>query len=492
MAKEDELINERLRKLDALREKGIEPFPYSYDVTHRAKEIKTVHASLKDEEKSGEKVNIAGRIMLLRNMGKLAFAQVQDSTDKIQVMFTKDSVGDAIKQLKLYDLGDWIGVRGEIVKTKTGELTVLADEFEMLCKTMRPLPEKYHGIKDDELRFRKRYLDLAMNPDVKNIFVKRAKIIRAVRGVLDKRGFLEVETPSLQVIHGGANARPFETYIKAWDMKMYLSISPELYLKRLIIGGYDAVYTICKNFRNEGVDQTHNPEFTMMECYQAYVDYNTMMDITEECYVEACKSVNGSTKIKRGDVELDFTSPWPRLKMKDLIKEHANIDVDALTDKELKQLTKEHNIKADESSTRGEITLALFEHFCEDKLIQPCHVIEHPVESTPLCKKLRTGDDSMIERFESFCMGFELSNAYSELNDPVVQRKLFEQQVENAKKGDDEAHPMDEDFLLAVEHGMPPTGGLGVGIDRMVILLTGQEGIRDVILFPTMKPEEKD
>jgi lysyl-tRNA synthetase class 2 len=400
--------------------------------------------------------------------------------------------------LPLLDIGDFLGAKGEVVKTKTGEVTVLAKEIILLSKSIRPLPEKYHGLKDEEERFRRRYLDLTMNPDVKELFVKRAKIVQSVRQTLLDQGFLEVDTPALQTIYGGANARPFVTHINAWDMPMYLSISPELYLKRLLVGGYEKVFTICKNFRNEGVDQTHNPEFTMMECYWAYADYNNMMALTEQLFENACKAVHGVTTVtrtvmrdgKEETVTLDFKAPWPRLKMKDAIKQYARVDVDALSDAELHALVGQHRLKATPQSSRGDITLALFEHFCEEHLIQPTHVIDHPIESTPLCKTLRTGDKTTIERFESFCMGKELCNAYTELNDPVLQRELLEEQSAQLRAGADEAHPMDEDFVQAIEYGMPPAGGLGVGIDRMVIFLLGVEGIRDIIFFPTMRPEK--
>lgn len=482
------LIQERIRKLEELRKAGIEPYPHKYGPTHRAAELQTKHASLAEGAHSGEKVRVAGRLMLLRDMGKVAFGQLQDATGRVQVMLRRDIINDQYDLLKLFDLGDFLGVEGEVIKTKTGEITVLAKDVTFLAKSIRPLPDKYHGLQDEELRFRKRYLDLAMNPEVREIFAKRAKAIHAVRDVLQRRGFLEVETPALQTMYGGANARPFITHINAWDMKMYLSISPELYLKRLIVGGYEKVYTICKNFRNEGVDQTHNPEFTMMECYAAYWDYHDMMVLTEEIYEAACIAVNGSTKVVRSGVELDFKRPWLRIRMKDAIREHGGIDVDALDDTQLRAHAKEAG--AAEGATRGEMILALFEHHAEPKLIQPCHIIDHPIESTPLCKTLRAGDRTMIERFESFAMGTELSNAYSELNDPILQRRLLEEQAAKGRAGDEEAHPMDEDFIQAIEHGMPPTGGLGIGIDRMVIFLTAQEGIRDVILFPTVRPQE--
>jgi lysyl-tRNA synthetase class 2 len=486
---EHRLIAERKRKLEELRQAGIDPYPHKYEPTHKAREVQVTHAHLEAGASSSEKVRVAGRLMLMRRMGKMAFGHIQDETGRIQAWFKADVLGDSYDTLRLLDIGDFLGVEGEAIKTKTGEVTVLVQEYTILAKSIRPLPEKYHGLKDEEERFRRRYLDLIMNPEVKDIFIKRARIMQTVREELMLRGFLEVETPTLQTIYGGANAKPFITHINAWDMKMYLSISPELYLKRLIVGGYGKVFTICKNFRNEGVDQTHNPEFTMMECYAAYWDYNDMMKLTEELYEKAALAVHGTTKVIRNDVELDFKAPWPRVKMKDAIKEHAGIDVDALSDDEMRVLVEKHRLKATRQSSRGEIILALFEHFCEEKMVQPTHVIDHPIESTPLCKTMRDGDTTMIERFESFCMGKELCNAYTELNDPVLQRNLLEDQAAQLRGGAEEAHPMDEDFLQAIEYGMPPTGGLGIGIDRMVIMLLGAEGIRDVILFPTMKPQ---
>ena len=485
---EHRLIAERKRKLEELRAQGINPYPYNYKQTHHAAEIKAVHAHLQPEQHSGEHVSIAGRLMLFRRMGKASFGQLQDETGRVQIFLKSDLLGEKYSLLDNIDIGDILGIQGEVVKTKTNEVTVLANNVEILAKSLRPLPEKYHGLKDEEERFRKRYLDLTMNPDIKNIFLQRAKIVDSVRETLRKHNFLEVDTPTLQTMYGGANAKPFITHINTWDMKMYLSIAPELYLKRLIVGGFERVYTICKNFRNEGVDQTHNPEFTMMECYQAYTDYNDMMTLTEEIYENACKAVHASTVVVRNEKEIDFKRPWKRITMKDAIKEYAKIDVDALSDEELRSYIEEYELKA--TSTRGDIITALFEHFAEKQLIQPTHVTDHPIESTPLCKTLRTGDTMMIERFESFVMGTEITNAYSELNDPVVQRRLLEEQAAQLRSGAEEAHPMDEDFLQSIEYGMPPTGGLGLGIDRMVIMLLGAEGIRDVIFFPTMKPEK--
>ena len=489
---EHRLIAERRRKLAELRKLGVEPYPYEYDQTHHAAELQTLHAHLPEQGRSGEMVRVAGRLMLFRDMGKLAFGQVQDETGRIQVMLRKETLGGSWGVVELLDLGDFIGARGEVIKTKTGEVTVEANEIALLSKSVRPLPDKHKGLKDEETRLRKRYLDLIMNPDVKEVFRKRALIIDATRGVLAKRRFLEVETPTLQTVYGGANAKPFLTHINAWDLRMYLSISPELYLKRLLVGGFERVYTICKNFRNEGVDQMHNPEFTMMECYAAHWDYRRMMALTEEIYEEACKAVNNSTRVERNGVTLEFKAPWPRIRFLDSIREHAGIDVESMDRDALMREAVERNLDVAPQATRGEILMAFFERYAEEKLIQPCHVIDHPIESTPLCKTLRTGDLAMIERFESFAVGVELSNAYSELNDPARQKELFAQQEERGRGGDEEAHPMDADYVEALEYGMPPAGGLGIGIDRMVILLTGAEGIRDVILFPTVKPGNED
>ncbi|HIH23427.1 TPA: lysine--tRNA ligase [Candidatus Woesearchaeota archaeon] len=488
---EHRLIADRKRKLDDLRAKSIAPYPHRYDPTHHAAELQSLFARLQHEERSGERADIAGRIMLLRRMGKVAFATLQDETGRIQLFLKSDVLGDNYDLAALLDLGDIVGAAGEIVKTKTGEVSILVDKLTLLCKSLRPLPEKYHGLKDEEARFRRRYLDLVMNPQVKDLFVKRAKIVESVRQTLLARGFLEVETPMLQTMYGGANARPFITHINAWDMKLYLNISPEQHLKRLLVGGFERVFTICKNFRNEGVDQSHNPEFTMVECYQAYADYNDMMALTESLYENACRAANGGTTVERNGVMLDFKAPWPRITMKDAIKRWGGMDVDQLSDDAMHDLVDEHGLKATRQSSRGDIILALFEHFCEEHLVQPTHVIDHPIESTALCKPMRTGDATMIERFESFCMGMELCNAYSELNDPVLQRKLLEGQATLLRAGNSEAMPMDEDFVQAIEYGMPPAGGLGVGIDRMVIFLTGVEGIRDIILFPTMRPDDQ-
>ena len=481
------LIAERLRKLDDLRKNGINPYPYKYNQTHHAQELLEKYKHLEKEHITNDTVSIAGRIMQLRRMGKITFMHVQDETGRLQVYAREDDLGKEYDTLKLFDIGDIIGVNGTIFTTKTGEITVHTKQFEMLTKSIRPLPEKWHGLTDKEERYRKRYLDLAMNQDILSTFKKRSMLIKSIRTYFHNQGYHEVETPALQIIYGGANAKPFKTHINAWNMTMYLSISPELYLKRLIVGGFEKVFTICKNFRNEGVDKSHNPEFTMLEYYQAYADCNTVMTLFEECIANSCKELYGTTKIKNGETELDFTTPWKRMTMIDAIKEFANIDVNKLSLKELEQELINYNITIDGEFSWGLAVQGLFEELCEDKLIQPIHIIDHPKESTPLCKPHQT-DNRLIERVESYCMGMEISNGYSELNDPLLQRTLLEEQAAELRAGLEERHPMDEDFIEAIETGMPPTGGLGFGVDRIAVILLGVESIRDVILFPTMKP----
>ena len=379
------------------------------------------------------------------------------------------------------------------MRTKTGEISVLANKLQILAKSILSLPEKWHGIQDKEERYRKRYLDLIMNPSVKEVFEKRALIFESIREILKKKGFVEVETPYLQTVYGGAKAKPFSTHLNALDIDLYLAISPELYLKRLIVGGYDKVFTISRNFRNEGIDRWHNPEFTMMEIYQAYADYNDMMDLFEEIYENACKKINGGTKIEFKGKTIDFKRPWKKMTMAEAIKKFAGIDVKKMSEKEVCDYIRDNKIEC-RGETWGWKIQSIFEHFCEDKIEQPTFIIDHPMDTTPLCKTHRDGSTfcTLIERFEPFCMGAELGNAYSELNDPVLQRKLLEGQQEMLKSGDEEANPFDEDFVNAIEVGMPPTGGLGMGIDRMIMLLTGQESIRDVLYFPFMKPENAE
>lgn len=483
MNPEQQMMQERLAKIEKLKENGIMPYPYSFDKKHDAKMLHEKFANLKSGEHTGNKVIVAGRLLGFRTMGGAAFAHILDNTGRIQLYFKKDNLKQKFKLLKLFDIGDFIGVQGVIFRTKRGELSVEVKKFEMLSKSLRTLPEKWHGLQDTEIRFRKRYLDLVSNSEVKEIFVKRARIIALVREFLDKKGFIEVDIPALQPVYGGAKARPFKTHINAWKMDLYLSISPELYLKRLLVGGFEKVYTICKNFRNEGVDRTHNPEFTMLECYWAYKDYRDMMELAEDIFVYVTEKMFGSTQIKYQGKVLDFRKPWQRISMIDAIKKYAKINVREMDDKALKKLMADYKVKYEGNFNRGLAIEAIFEALVEDKLIQPTFITDHPRETSPLCKPKRENPE-LIERFEPYCMGWELGNAYSELNDPELQRKLLEEQ-----KKDIDAHKMDEDFLTAMEHGMPPAGGLGFGMDRMVMLLTNAKSIRDVIAFPTMKPE---
>ncbi len=483
----------KLSKLHELWAMGVNPFPYTFTQTHHAKELQQKYAALEVAQHTQDLVSVAGRMLLQRVMGKASFATLQDQSGKIQVYFSQDDLGEEVYKIfsKKTDLGDIIGVSGVIFKTKTGEVTVEAKSFQLLCKSLLLLPEKYHGLKDIELRYRQRHVDLFVNPESKEVFVKRSKMLETIQQFFRERGFMEVETPTLQSIYGGANAKPFETYINAWDMKMFLSISPELYLKRLVVGGFEKVFTICKNFRNEDADTTHNPEFTMLECYQAYVDYNTMMEYMEQIYEKSCMAINGTTQVKHNykgqEVIVDFKAPWRRLSMLDALKEYGKIDASRMSKEDVMKLVSQHCLDFEGDFSWGLGVQLLFEHLVENKLIQPVHITDHPLESTPLCKRHRK-DARLIERFESFCLGAELCNAYSELNDPLLQRKLLEEQAKQLHAGAEEAHPMDEDFVNAIEYGMPPTGGLGFGIDRMAVVLTGVESIRDVIFFPTMKP----
>jgi lysyl-tRNA synthetase, class II len=396
-----------------------------------------------------------------------------------------------LKEYKTFDIGDFISVTGTVFKTKTGEVTLHITDFELLTKSLRPLPEKFHGLKDPDLRYRQRYVDLIMNQEVKETFIKRTNIIKAIREFLDNRDFLEVETPILSPIAGGAAARPFITHHNALDIDMYLRIATELYLKRLIVGGFERVYEIGKNFRNEGIDIRHNPEFTAIELYQAYADYTDMMEITENMVAYVCEKVNGTTKVMYEDTEIDFKPPWRRITMVDAVKEYAGVDFNEVkSDDEARAIAKEKNLelkKELKDCTKGDILVALFEEYCEEKLIQPTFVCDYPVENSPLTKKKR-GNAELTERFEGFVYGREICNAYSELNDPIVQKERFIQQLRERELGDDEAYMMDEDFINALEIGMPPTGGLGIGIDRLIMFLTDSRSIRDVILFPTMKP----
>jgi lysyl-tRNA synthetase class 2 len=485
------LIEDRLKKLEELRTAGVNPYPYNYQVSAYSEQIKNEFKDIAPELHTGKTVSVAGRIVLMRRMGKVTFATVRDNEGTIQLYLRADDLGQNYELIKSFDLGDFIGAEGEVFKTKMGEISVYAKKFEMLCKTIRPLPDKFHGVQDTEIRYRKRYLDLIMNPKSKEILAKRIKMLNLVREFMDARNFVEVETPILHPIYGGAAAKPFKTFHNELKMELFLRISPELYLKRLIVGGFDRVYDINKNFRNESIDTTHNPEFTMLEAYQAYADYNDMMELMEQMFEQVSLKLNGTTKTTFKGQEVELKAPWARITMLDAIKKYVDIDASDMTEHELAAFVKKHSIEFDRVPSWGNYVISIFEHFCEDKFINPTFVIDHPEESTPLCKKHRM-DSRLIERFEPFCCGMELGNAYSELNDPIHQRKLLEEQAKQLRAGNAEANPLDEDFIEAIEQGMPPTGGIGIGLDRMAMLLLGQESIRDVILFPTMKPEGKE
>lgn len=482
-----ELLKIRREKLAALQEAGKNPFEITkYDVTHHSSDVKENF-----EELEGKSVSLAGRIMSKRVMGKASFCHIQDLKGTIQVYVARDNIGeDSYKDFKKYDIGDIVGISGEVFKTKTGEISIHATSVTLLSKSLQILPEKYHGLTNTDTRYRQRYVDLIMNEEVKNTFVKRSKIIKEIRNFLDERGFMEVETPMLVANAGGAAARPFETHYNALDEDVKLRISLELYLKRLIVGGLEKVYEIGRVFRNEGVDTRHNPEFTLMELYQAYTDYYGMMDLTESMFKYLAEKVCGSSVITYNGIEIDFGKPFERITMVDCIKKYAGIDFDEVkTDEEAKALAREKNIEFEERHTKGDIVNLFFEEFCEKNLIQPTFVMDHPLAISPLTKK-KPDDPEKVERFELFINTWEMCNAYSELNDPIDQRERFAKQEEAFANGDEEANHTDEDFLNALSIGMPPTGGIGYGIDRLVMLLTDSPAIRDVLLFPTMKTLE--
>lgn len=485
----NELLRIRREKLTNLQDAGRDPFAITrYDVTHHSAEILAA-----DDELVGKEVSVAGRMMVKRIMGKASFCKIQDKQGVIQCYVARDDLGEeAYAEFKKMDIGDIIGVKGFVFRTKTGEITIHTKELTLLTKSLKPLPEKFHGLQDTDVRYRQRYLDLIVNPEVRDTFVKRSQILREIRRFLDDRGFMEVETPMLVPNAGGAAARPFETHYNALDVDVKLRISLELYLKRLIVGGLERVYEIGRVFRNEGVDTRHNPEFTLMELYQAYTDYNGMMDLTEDMFRHLAKVVCGSTTITYQGTEIDLGKPFERLTMIDAIKRYSGVDFDTVkTEEEAKALAKAHNIAFEERHSRGDIINLFFETYCEENLIQPVFIMDHPVEISPLTKKKPT-DPTKVERFELFIYGREMCNAYSELNDPIDQRARFAAQDALAAAGDAEANHTDEDFLNALEIGMPPTGGIGYGIDRLVMLLTDSAAIRDVLLFPTMKPLDSD
>ena len=478
----------RREKLVKLQEEGKDPFDvYKVKRTHSSKQVKDNF-----EELEGKEVTVAGRIMSKRGQGKVVFSDIYDRDGKIQLFIKIDEVGEeALKQYKTNDLGDWVAATGEVFKTKTGEVSVKVKTVELISKSLKPLPEKWHGLKDPDLRYRQREVDIITNPEVKDTFIKRSQIISGIRSFLDNRGFLEVETPMLATIAGGASARPFITHHNTLDLDMFLRIAPELYLKRCIVAGFEKVYELGRTFRNEGMSVRHNPEFTMIELYQAFADYNDMMELTENMVAEVCKKVNGTTKVTYQGTEIDFMPPWRRITMVDAVKEYAGVDFATInSDEEAQAIAKEKHLEFSKplnTVTKGEVLNMLYEEFCEEHMIQPTFIIDYPVEISPLTKKKR-GNEMFTERFEGFVFGRELCNAYSELNDPIVQRERFAQQEKERELGDDEAYMIDEEFMSALETGMPPTGGLGIGIDRLIMFLTDSASIRDVILFPTMKP----
>ena len=483
---ENHLIQIRKDKLKELQEQGKDPFEITkYNRTNTSGEIKANYEKFEQKD-----VSVAGRIIAKRIMGKASFCTIQDSDEKIQSYVSINDLGEeSYKAFKTYDIGDIIGITGFVFKTRTEEISVHAKEVTLLSKSLRPLPEKFHGLKDIDLRYRQRYVDLIVNPEVKNTFILRSKIIKEVKSYLDSRGYLEVDTPILNTIAGGAAARPFITHHNTLDLDMYLRIANELYLKRLIVGGFDKVYEMGRMFRNEGMDIKHNPEFTNIELYSAYEDYNDMMDLTEDLFRTVARNVLGTAKITYQETDIDLETKWKRISMIDSIKEVIGIDFNTIsTDEEAIQIAKEKNVEIDEmKKTRGDIINAFFEEFVEETLIQPTFIYDYPVEVSPLTKK-KPSDKRLTERFEVFIGGREYGNAYSELNDPIDQYERFKKQAEAREAGDEEANMMDDDFINALEYGMPPTGRLGIGIDRMIMLLTDSASIRDVLLFPTMKP----
>ncbi len=508
-----EEFRNRTQKLNEIREAGVEPYPHRFDPTHTACQILETHKDdpIGDSEAAakGETplVCVAGRLVLFRAMGKNAFAHIQEATHKIQLMFNRDHTlvegleGEEVKPLKFIekkiDLGDLIGVEGHIFRTGKGEITIFVKKMTLLCKTLLPLPEKHSGLIDKEMRYRKRWLDLISHDEVRHTFLTRSKMMRIIRDNLNAQEFLEVETPVLQNIYGGAEARPFHSHINATDQDVYMRISLEIPLKKILVGGIERIYEIGKVFRNEGIDRTHNPEFTMLEAYAAYWDYNDMMNFVEKLIEQIALELFDSTKIaytlNEEEVVVDVRAPWKRITMKDSIKEYAGLDVDNLTDLEIHRVLQnetEIDPKIIAKASRGALIAMLFDEFVVSKLIQPHHIIDHPIETTPLCKPHRKAEEraeGMVERFESFFLGQELCNAYSELNDPVIQRELLEAQSLKRDAGDEEAHPLDEEFLEAICQGMPPASGIGIGLDRLAMLFTNATSIRDVLYFPIMK-----
>ena len=497
------VIEDRMRKLEQLRERGVEPFGYSYDVSHSSAQARAAFEVSPGVDSSDVvNVRVAGRMVALRAHGKTTFAHLSDRDGKIQLYFRRDDIGEEkFALLDLLDVGDWIGAAGTLMRTRTGEVTVKVTSFEVLAKSIRPLPigkeevteagERivHHGFSDVEQRYRQRYADLAVNPEVREVFRKRTRLITSLRQFLDARGFVEVETPVLQPLYGGASARPFVTHHNALDMRLYLRIADELYLKRLIVGGLDRVYEISKDFRNEGIDRTHNPEFTMLEFYQAFADYEDMMDLVEELIVNAARATNDSLELPLEGRTLKFEPPFARLPFLEAIELHGGFDAAAESEEQLRARVKQLGVPDADKMGRGKLLDELFSAFAEPKLWDPVFIVDYPRELSPLAKPKR-GNPELVERFELMIAGREIANAFSELNDPIDQRERFEAQVRLREKGDEEAQSYDADYVRALEYGMPPTGGVGIGIDRLTMLLTDQASIRDVILFPTLRPEE--
>jgi lysyl-tRNA synthetase, class II len=489
------LIKRRYEELEELKNKGIETFAYSFDINTYSEDIKS------DFEKYENKdVKLTGRIMTIRRMGKASFANIMDQKGRIQIYLKKDDIGDNYDAFRLMDIGDIIGVEGYVFKTKTGEISVHLKSLKLLAKSLRPLPIAkeavdeagnkimYDQFVDKELRYRQRYVDLVVNPDVKDVFIKRSKIVSSIRNYLDNKGYLEVETPVLQPLYGGASARPFVTHHNALDIDLFLRIADELYLKRLVIGGFDGVYEISKDFRNEGMDRSHNPEFTMLELYVAYKDYNWMMSLVEELFEHICLKVFGSLEFTYEDKQINFKRPWKRINYVDAIKDKTGVDVITASENDLRALAKNIGVEIAGLFSKAKLIDEIFSQVVEPELIQPTFVVDYPLMLSPLAKKHRSKEE-LVERFECYIAGREICNAFSELNDPIDQRKRFEDQVKMREAGDDEAQQVDEDFLRSMEYGMPPMAGLGIGIDRLVMLLTNQSSIRDVIFFPQMKPQ---
>jgi len=490
----NELIQERIKKLKGLRDSGLDPYGGAFSVKDKAADIIAKYGETdKEELETGRHVcTIAGRIVSFRDFGKAAFANIQDASGKIQVYFKKDMIGEDFGILKQLDIGDIVGLSGHLFRTRTNELTIEVSDFSLLCKSLRPLPEKWHGLKDTEIRYRQRYVDLIVNPHVRDTFMRRSRLIRAIRSFFDSRGFEEVETPMMHKIPGGAAAKPFKTHHNALDIELYLRIAPELYLKRLLVGGYEKVYEINKNFRNEGISTKHNPEFTMLEFYIAYADYLYLMDFTEDLITYICRETVGGLSVQFGDdteTVIDFTPPWRRLTMLEAMK-NEGVRPEVFSDAvKARDYALNNKIDIDKNATHGKILDEIFKEKVEPKLLQPVFIMDYPVELSPLAKRKKDSPD-LVERFELFIGGREIANAFSELNDPSDQRERFLKQVEAGKMGDEEANHMDEDFIRALEYGMPPAAGEGIGIDRLLMILTNSPSIRDVILFPQLRPEK--